>query len=105
MVNMKIKTLLKKQKKLISELAGCGNFVEGSLAKYDRICGTKTCQCRSGGKKHPAMFFTWKEKGKTKSLYVPVSMEEEAVTMHKNYKKLKEIMKKLTEVNKMILRG
>lgn len=102
---MKNNILLKKQKKLISELINIGEFIEGSLSKYDRICGTKTCQCRNGGKKHPAMFFTWKEKGKTKSLYVPVSKEEQAMLMHVNYKKLKIIIKNLSDINKMILKS
>jgi len=98
--------LLKKQKKLIKELKLLNGWIEGSLTTVHRICGTKTCSCMNGGAKHKAMFFTWKGKDKkTKSLYVPVAKENEAIQLNKNYKKLKKLLKLISENQKLILKS
>lgn len=95
--------LLKKQKKLLEQLAKIGPFVEGSLSVVNRICGTKTCRCMNGGKKHPAMFLTWKDKRKTKALYIPVKKHKIVKLYHQNYKKLKKIIRSVSDVQKMLI--
>lgn len=96
--------LLKKQKALLNQLKSVGPFVDGSLSVVNRICGTKTCSCMKGGKKHPAMFLTWKEKRKTMALYIPVSMYNDVKLWNKNYKKLKMLIKKISSVQKELLK-
>jgi hypothetical protein len=94
--------MAKRRKKLMKKLAQVGPFIEGSLTVTPRMCGTKGCACHHG-KKHLAMYFTWKEDKKTKSLYVPVDRQKEARVMTGNYKKLKIILKILSNLNKKIL--
>jgi hypothetical protein len=93
-----------KRKKIQKELAEVGPFFAGTLTTLHRICGTPTCRCRKGGKKHKAMYFTWKENKESRSLYVPVSMHKEVIQWEKNYKKLKRLIKQLSDIQRDILR-
>ncbi len=101
----KINILIERRKKLIAQLTQLGPMIEGSLYSMNRICGTTTCACRTDlAKRHPAHYFAWKEKGKTKSLYVPVSMVNEAKEWSENYKKFKKLGKEISEVQRELLR-
>lgn len=102
---MNKKNLLTKQKKLMDELNHVGPFIEGTLSTSYRVCGNKGCRACADGDKHPAMFFTWKEEKTTKSLYVPVSRWKEAKLYSANYKKLKKTIRKLSDLQKKILRS
>lgn len=99
------KNLLTKQKKLMGGLGKIGPFIEGTLSTSYRICGNKGCRACASGAKHPAMFFTWKEEKATKSLYVPVSRWKEAKIYSSNYKKLKKTIRKLSDLQKKILKS
>ena len=95
--------LIKKQRLLIRQLSHVGPFITGSVSRLYRICGTKNCRCSTGGKKHEALYLTWKEDQNTKSLYIPVSMHAETTQWVRNYKKLKKMIKKISAVQKDIL--
>ncbi|MEI8248498.1 MAG: hypothetical protein WCI51_21890, partial [Lentisphaerota bacterium] len=49
-------------------------FIIGSLVESRKKCGVKSSACANGGKLHPAWIPTKNSGGKTKSVYVPVSM-------------------------------
>jgi hypothetical protein len=99
------KLLIEKRNKLMDELKNIKPFIEGSLGKVNRICGNPNCQCRTdSNKKHPALYFTWKENRKTQALYVPVVMWEEAKTWNTNFKTLKQIIKNISEIQRKILK-
>jgi hypothetical protein len=89
---------------LLSKLATIGPFIQGSVVATARICGKKGCACHHGGPKHPVMYVTWKEGNKTVSLYVPRAFEKEVRTWARNYKKLRDILTKLSNIQKSILR-
>ena len=69
-----------------------------------RRCGKKSCACQRGGAKHPVLYLTGKEGGKTVSLYVPRAMEAEVRQWAANRRKLKALLKEIDEVGKAILR-
>ncbi len=50
------------------------------------------------------MFLTWKEKGKTRCLYVPRRLEMEVKLWAENYKQMKVLMQKITELQRDIIR-
>jgi hypothetical protein len=93
------------QKKMLARLANVGPFIEGSLTTVKRICGTPSCRCMNGGEKHEAMFFTWKEKAKSRSLYVPVEYRKEALLWNKNYKKVKKLIRLISDIQKKIVKS
>ena len=79
-------------------------WIEGSLVSTSRFCGKKNCICHQGGPKHPVLYVTWKENGKTVSLYVPRKLEPEVMGWVQNYKKLKETIREVSEIQKQIIR-
>jgi hypothetical protein len=50
------------------------------------------------------MYLTGKEKGRTVALYVPRKMEAEARRWSENYRQLKQLLRKISEVQRQILR-
>lgn len=99
------KNLLKIRKKLFAEFKRIGPFMEGSLSTVNRICGNKNCKCRKyHNKKHPSVFLTWKEKKITKAIYVLVTKHHEAESWSQNYKKLKILIKQISNIQKELLK-
>jgi hypothetical protein len=98
------KNLLKKQKKLVEKLKSVEPFVGGCVTIINRVCGTKTCSCMSGGEKHRAMYLNSKLKGKTKSLYIPVALHDDVKKWNENYKKLKSLIKEISDNQEEIIK-
>jgi hypothetical protein len=69
-----------------------------------RRCGKKGCACMHQGPKHPVMYLTSKEGGKTVSLYIPRRLELEVRTWVENYRMVKELIRKISNVQKEIVR-
>ena len=98
------KALELKKGKLISGIAKISAWMEGTIVTTTRICGKKNCACHKGGSKHPVMYVTWKENGKTVSLYVPKKLEDEVRGWGSNYRKLKKLIRKISNIQKDIVR-
>ena len=96
------KSLENRKNKLLAKLGTDLPFIEGSLSISQRECSTEGCICHRG-KKHQSMALTWKENQKTRSMYVPMEKQKKALIWSKNYKKVKSLIRKLSEVNKRIL--
>jgi len=90
-----IETLRRQIEARIKELGACGVFVSGSFVRTSRKCGNPNCRCAAGVEKHPCCLLTRKVQGKTKSVYVPIDMEEEVERWAKEYKKVKRILKEI----------
>ncbi len=102
---MKTKQTLHAQRnKLISRISKLTPWIEGTVVNTTRICGKKNCACHGGGSQHPVMYMTWKESGKTISLYVPKGLEAEVSKWALNYKKLKEMIREISNIQKDIVR-
>jgi hypothetical protein len=50
------------------------------------------------------LYVTWKEKGKTVSLYVPRKIENDVQRWVQNYRKLKELTREVSDIQKQIIR-
>ena len=55
----------------LKRLAGTSPLLAGSLGLVTRPCGTPSCRCHHGGPKHAAYQLTFKEQGRSRSVYVP----------------------------------
>lgn len=93
-----------KKDKLISKIAELGPWIEGTIVTTIRICGKKNCECHIVGPKHPVMYVTWKENGKTVSLYVPRKLEDEVRRWGSNYKRLKKLVREISNTQKDMVR-
>jgi hypothetical protein len=75
------------------ELGQLGVFVEGTLSKVQRA-----------GRKPPAWQLTFKQAGKTRTVYVPRELVTEVQQWAKEFKRLKQIVRKVTGQNLAIIR-
>ena len=86
--NTSSKTLKKRRMAKLDGLSQCGPFVMGSLNRVQRK--------DTHGKVTAYYLLTFKEEGKTRSIYVPKDMVKELRSWIRNYRTLK---KKMTDVS------
>lgn len=103
-MKINIAWLERKRGSLIKKLSGIGPFVDGSMVVVKRRCGNKRCKCYLKDQKHESYYLHYKEKGVTKAVYIPVDYEDTVRGWNDNYKKLKEIVKEISETNKEIIK-
>jgi hypothetical protein len=89
---------------LMRQLKRIGPVIGDTVVVVQRKCGKESCACHRNGPKHPAMFVTWKEKGKSRALYVPRGKEAEVRRWAENHKALRALIRRITEVQKRIIR-
>ena len=75
------------------QLGELGVFVEGTLSKV-----------RRPGRKPPAWQLTFKQAGKTRTVYVPRELVTEVQQWAKEFKRLKQLVRKVTGQNLAIIR-
>lgn len=88
----------------LQQMRQLGPWVEGTLVATARRCGKKNCACHHDGPKHPVLFLTWKESGRTVSLYIPRALEADVRIWAENYNKLNELIRRASEAQKQIIR-
>ena len=90
--DMKTKTMRsnrhqKLQASYLKQIAQIGPFVEGSLCEFKRRSGSKSS----------SWHLTYKLEGKTHTVYVPVGMVEEVRQWTQEYRRLKDLIRKVTK--------
>jgi len=75
------------------EMGQLGVFIEGTLSKV-----------RRPGRRPPAWQLTFKQAGKTRTVYVPRTLVAEVQQWAKEYKRLKQLIRKITRQNLAIVR-
>ena len=90
---MKDENLLKnrfvtRREALLRQIAQIGPFIEGTLVKLPR----KDCR-------HVAHRLTFKVKGKTRAVYVPLDRVKDVEVWLKEYKRLKKLIRSVTKAS------
>lgn len=99
-----LRLLRGRARSLRSQMRRLGSMIQGSVVFRQMTCGKPNCRCRRGFP-HTYLCVTYKEQGKTKTVYVNKSREAEALLLARNYKQHKELLKELTRVNLEILKS
>jgi hypothetical protein len=73
---------------VLRQIASIGPFIEGTLVKLPR----KDCR-------HVAHRLTYKVKGKTRAVYVPLDRVKDVETWTKEYKRLKKMVRAVTQAS------
>ena len=90
--------ILREQKeKALKELKENQDLIMGSLVYLNRRCGTD--------KKYGAYFLSRKEKGNTRLTYIPRERVEEIREKVERYKRVKKMIKRISEINIKIFKG
>lgn len=103
-VDRNLRWLTRRRDGLVSRLRRLGPFVNGSLVLIARTCGNSAhCRC-SRGKKHVNTYLSYAVEGKTKMVYVPVDLERDVRSWSTQYKRLKELVAQICEVQREMIR-
>ena len=100
---LSINVLKSRREAKLKSLANVGPLLQGSLGRIGVTCGNSNCRCMQG-EKHVSHILTKKVSGKTKSVYVPVEMVEEAQTWINEHRRVKKLMKEISDLNEQILK-
>lgn len=68
-----------------------------SLVEIARSCGKPGCACQEG-KKHVGRYLTFKEKGKTRTVYVPRDLESEVRTWVQEHQRLRHLSQEISQL-------
>ena len=90
---------LKKATSYLARIVHKGNYLRGNPVIMKRVCGNKNCKCIREGKKHISLYICKKEEGNTKMTYVPKRLEDEVQEKIANYRKIKKLLERISELN------
>ncbi len=99
---LSIGVIEKRRNAKLKKLMTVGPVLQGSITNVKLTCGNPACKC-ARGEKHTSNILTKKVKGKTKSVYIPADMLEDAKKWTEEYKKLKNMIKEISDYNEQIL--
>jgi hypothetical protein len=81
----------------LKEFHARGPLLAATLVLVQRRCGRKGCHCLKGPR-HPTHYLTFKEKGKTRSVYVPQDLLPEVQTWIQEHRRLKTLAQQITRL-------
>ena len=95
--------LMKRARLLRSKMRSLGPLLKGTVMQRQMRCGKQGCRCTKGHP-HEYLVVTWKEKGKSRMVYVDERRREEALVWSANYRKFKDLLGQHTEVLMRVLK-
>jgi hypothetical protein len=98
-----LRTLATRRDARLKKLAAVKPFIAGSLAKVGVKCGSPNCKCASG-ERHEAWVLTRKERGRTVTAHVPRDMVEDVARWVAEHRRLKQLMKEVSELGERMIR-
>ena len=88
----------------LKRLAGSSPLLAGSLGLVFRCCGTPSCRCHLGGPKHAAYQLTFKEQGRSRSVYVPKELVEEVRQWLAAQRRLEHLLHEIHQLSTALIR-
>ena len=93
-----------KSRRLRSEMRKLGPMIKGSVIFREMRCGKPVCKC-TRGEPHLYLCVVYKEKGKSKTVYVDKKRQAEALIYSRNYKKFKALLQEHSQLNLTLLKS
>jgi hypothetical protein len=75
-------------------------ILAASLVEFHKACGVPSCHCMRGGAKHRSQHLTFKDRGRSRSVYVPLDLIAEVRSWIEEHRRLKRL---LGEINLLTL--
>ncbi|HEY7423873.1 MAG TPA: DUF6788 family protein [Gemmataceae bacterium] len=89
----------------LKRLATATPVLAASFGTYAHRCGRPSCRCHHGGPPHTGQHLTFKEAGKTRSVYVPHALLPEVRTWLAEHKRLKALLQEIHHLTVALLRA
>lgn len=88
----------------VKQVAARKPVLAASLVSVERRCGKPGCHCAEG-QKHHAHQLTYKARGKTRTVYVPVDFTEEVRTWIEEHRRLKRLLQEISQLALALVRS
>src|SRR4051794_4112653 len=79
----------------LKKLAATPPIPAATLSSYTHRCGRPACRCHHGGPLHTGQHLTFKEDGKTRSVYVPKELLPEVRSWVVQHQRLKHLLQEI----------
>jgi len=104
MSNKNTEKLLKERTGLLAELGTQSRMLHGSWVKRFSVCSRPNCRCHSGDKHGPRHYLVVSENGRQRQKYVPNSQAAAAQEGLSEYKRVCEIIDRITHINLALMK-
>jgi hypothetical protein len=81
----------------VKKLTAAGPVLAASLVTIRKHCGRPNCRCQRG-EKHTGHYLTYKETGKTRTVYVPLELVEEVKGWIREHRRLKRLTQEISQL-------
>lgn len=88
----------------VEQLSGGKPVLAASLVKSSKHCGRDGCHCRQGGPLHSTWHLTFKVKGKTRTVYVPLDLLEDVRSWVAEHKRIKALLAEIHDLSVALVR-
>jgi hypothetical protein len=89
----------------LKKLASSSPILAASFGTYTHRCGRPSCRCHHGGPLHVGQHLTFKERGKTRSVYVPQALLPEVKAWLAEHQRLKLLLREIHQLTVALLRA
>lgn len=98
----KRKKLMAKRRRLAAKLTKAYDML--NVYPIYRKCGKKNCKCQKGDKHGPVWRIHYKKNDELKVFYIPQEYEKKAKKQSQSYKRCKDIINQICEINRQLLK-
>ena len=96
--------LLRMLQHRLKKLSTSSPVLAASFGTYTHRCGRPSCRCHHGGPLHQGQHLTFKEQGKTRSVYVPKDLLPEVQTWLAEHHRLKRLLQEIQQLSLALIR-
>ena len=89
----------------LKQLVPTGPLLAASLTQVNKRCGQPSCRCHHGGPLHQAHHLTFRQRGKTHTVYVPQDLLAEVHTWVQEPQRLKALIQEVSQLTLALIRG
>jgi hypothetical protein len=89
----------------LKQLKATAPVLMASLSQVNKRCGQPSCACHHGGPLHQAHHLTLRERGKTRTVYVPQDLLDEVRLWTAEHKRLKTILREVSQLTLALVQG
>ena len=104
MSNETFQQLSHKRAQLLKELTTLSLVIHGSWIERFSTCTRRECKCHEGQRHGPRYYLVINKDGKQRQKYIPTSQVATAKAGLAQYKRLQEIVDRITYLNLMIMK-
>ena len=98
-------TLSKKAQRILEQIHSIKPFVLASFTVTKTRCANPNCRCTQKGPIHEIALLTWKEKQKTRTMYIRIDDRKEVRRWVTEGKRLKRLIKAMSETQRATLKN